>query len=120
MQIDGGLAVSLDRIGETQMWSTRFDATKVSMRPQDLSKCDWLGGNTDQDVITITVNQSGSFPQVKRPFGPEGLCRLLYRKGLLALTPQNLGCLIRSARAETLRQKVAKASLTTRTSRSPV
>ena len=43
-----------------------------------------LGGNTDQDVITITVSQSGSVPQVKRPFGPEGNSVGSYtEKGLL-------------------------------------
>ena len=85
MQIDGGLAVSLDRIGETQMWSTRFDATKVSDGDHRISvNVTGLGGNTDQDVITITVNQSGSVPQVKRPFGPEGNSVGSYtEKGLL-------------------------------------
>jgi hypothetical protein len=42
------------------------------------------GGNTDQDVITVTVNQSDSVPQVKRPFGPEGNSVGAYtEKGLL-------------------------------------
>jgi len=80
--------VSLDRIGETQMWSTRFDATKVSDGDHRISVnvtgLGGLGGNTDQDVITITVNQSGSVPQVKRPFGPEGNSVGSYtEKGLL-------------------------------------
>jgi 3',5'-cyclic-AMP phosphodiesterase len=85
MQIDGGLAVPLDRIGETQMWRTRFDATKVSDGDHKIRvKVTGAGGNTDQDVITVTVNQSGSVPQVKRSFGPEGNSVGSYtEKGLL-------------------------------------
>ncbi len=72
MQIDGGQAVPMDRIGETQMWTARFDATKVSDGDHRVSvNVIGVGGNTDQDVITITVNQSGSVPQVQqRSFGP--------------------------------------------------
>jgi hypothetical protein len=85
MQIDGGLAVSLFRIGETQRWSARFDATKVSDGDHRISvTVTGDGGNTDQDVITVTVSQSGSVPQVKRPFGPEGNSVGSYtEKGLL-------------------------------------
>jgi 3',5'-cyclic-AMP phosphodiesterase len=85
MQIDGGLAVLMDRIGETQMWSARFDAIKVSDGDHKIRvKVTCAGGNTDQDVITVTVNQSGSAPQVKRPFGPEGNSVGAYtEKGLL-------------------------------------
>ncbi len=85
MQIDGGLAVPMDRIGETQMWSARFDATKVSDGDHRVSvNVTGAGGNTDQDVITVTVNHSGSVPQVKRPFGPEGNSVGSYtEKGLL-------------------------------------
>jgi hypothetical protein len=85
MQIDGGLAVPMDRIGETQMWSARFDATKVSDGDHKISvKVTGVGGNTDQDVITVVVNQSDSVPQVKRPFGPEGNSVGSYtEKGLL-------------------------------------
>jgi len=85
MQIDGGLAVSLNRIGETQMWSARFDATKVSDGDHRVSvTVTGAGGNTDQDVVTVTVNQSGSVPQVKRSFGPEGNSVGSYtEKGLL-------------------------------------
>jgi Icc protein len=85
MQIDGGLAVPMDRIGETQMWRARFDATKVSDGDHKIRvKVTGAGGNTDQDVITVTVNQSGSVQQVKRPFGPEGNSVGAYTdKGLL-------------------------------------
>jgi hypothetical protein len=85
MQIDGGLAVPMDRIGETQMWSARFDATKVSDGDHKIRvKVTGAGGNTDQDVVTVMVNQSDSVPQVKRPFGPESNSVGAYtEKGLL-------------------------------------
>jgi len=85
MQIDGGLAVPMDRIGATQMWSARFDATKVSDGDHRVSvSVTGAGGNTDQDVVTITVNHAGSVPQVQRSFGPEGNSVGSYtEKGLL-------------------------------------
>jgi hypothetical protein len=75
----------MDRIGETQMWSARFDAAKVSDGDHKIRvKVTGAGGNTDQDVITVTVNQSGSVQQVKRSFGPEGNSVGSYtEKGLL-------------------------------------
>jgi hypothetical protein len=85
MQIDGGLAVQMDRIGETQMWSAHFDATKVSDGDHRVSvSVTGAGGNTDQDVVTVTVNHSGTVPQVQRSFGPEGNSVGAYtEKGLL-------------------------------------
>jgi hypothetical protein len=85
MQIDGELAVPMDRIGETQMWSARFDAAKVSDGDHKIRvKVTGAGGNTDQDVVTVTVNQSDIVPQVKRSFGPEGNSVGAYtEKGLL-------------------------------------
>jgi hypothetical protein len=71
MQIDGGQVVPMVCIGETQMWSARFDATKVSDGDHRISvNVIGAGGNTDQDVITVTVNQAGNVSQVQRPFGP--------------------------------------------------
>jgi hypothetical protein len=85
MQIDGGLAVQMDRIGETQMWSARFDAAKYSDGDHRVSvSVTGAGGNTDQDVVTATVNHSGSIPRVQRPFGPDGNSVGVYtEKGLL-------------------------------------
>ena len=85
MQIDGGQNVAMDRIGTTQMWSARFDATKVAEGDHRIRvKVTGEGGNTDQDVITVTVNRSGIVPQVKRSFGPEGNSVGSYtEKGLL-------------------------------------
>ena len=85
MQIDGGQALPLVRIGETQMWSVRFDATKVADGDHRVMvNVKGANGNTDQDVITMTVNQSGMVPRVQRAFGPEGNSVGAYtEKGLL-------------------------------------
>ncbi len=85
MQIDGGQTLPLARIGETQMWSARFDATKVSDGDHRIKvNVTGLGGNTNEDVITITVDQSGSVPRAQRPFGPVGNSVGAYtEKGLL-------------------------------------
>jgi 3',5'-cyclic-AMP phosphodiesterase len=85
MQIDGGRAVQLDRIGETQMWSAHFDATSVSDGDHRIKvKVTGAGGDSNEDAITVTVNQSGSIPQVKRSFGPVGNSVGAYtEKGLL-------------------------------------
>ncbi len=85
MQIDGGQAVPMDRIGETQMWSVRFDATRVSDGDHRISvNVIGAGGNTNQDAITVTVDQSGNVPQVQRSFGPVGNSVGAYvEKGLL-------------------------------------
>jgi Icc protein len=73
LQIDGGQAVPMDRIGETQMWRARFDAAKFSDGDHKISvNVIGAGGNTNQDAITVTVNHSGSVPQVQRAFGPVG------------------------------------------------
>ena len=100
MQIDGGLAVQMDRIGETQMWSARFDATKVSDGDHKIRvKVTGAGGNMDQDVITVTVNQSGSVPQVKRSFGPEGNSVGAYtEKGLLGTHTTKSGHPVKSGK----------------------
>ncbi|MFA6457457.1 MAG: Ig-like domain-containing protein [Bacteroidota bacterium] len=85
MQIDGGLAVAMDRIGETLMWSAQFDATKVSDGDHKIKvKVTGTDGYSDQDVITVTVNQSNSITRVKRSFGPVGNSVGSYtEKGLL-------------------------------------
>ncbi len=85
MQIDGGQTLPLARIGETQMWSARFDATRVSDGDHRIKvSVTGLGGNTNEDVITITVDQSGSVPKAERPFGPVGNSVGAYtEKGLL-------------------------------------
>jgi Icc protein len=87
MQIDGGQAVPMNRIGETQMWSARFDVAKFSDGDHRVRvKVTGVSGNSDQDVITVTVNQSGSVQQVKRSFGPEGNSVGAYtEKGLLGI-----------------------------------
>jgi hypothetical protein len=85
MQIDGGQTLPLARIGETQMWSAPFDATKVSDGDHRIKvTVTGSGGNTNEDVITVTVDQSGSVPHAQRPFGPVGNSVGAYtEKGLL-------------------------------------
>jgi 3',5'-cyclic-AMP phosphodiesterase len=85
VQIDGGQTLPLTRIGETQMWSTRFDATKVSDGDHRIKvSVTGAGGNTNEDVITVTVDQTGSVPQAERTFGPVGNSVGAYaEKGLL-------------------------------------
>jgi 3',5'-cyclic AMP phosphodiesterase CpdA len=85
MQIDGGQAVPLARIGDTQMWSARFDSTKVSDGDHKITvNVTGAGGNANEDTITVTVNQSGSVPQAQRSFGPLGNSIGAYaEKGLL-------------------------------------
>jgi Icc protein len=85
MQIDGGQAVPMNRIGQTQMWSARFDATRVPDGDHKIRvMVTGAGGNTDQDVIAVVVNQSDIVPQAKRSFGPEGNSVGSYtEKGLL-------------------------------------
>jgi 3',5'-cyclic-AMP phosphodiesterase len=102
MQIDGGQAVPMTRIGETQMWSARFDATKVSDGDHRISvNVIGAGGDTNQDVITAVVNQSGSVPQVQRPFGPEGNSVGAYtEKGLLGTHTTKSGHPVKSGKDE--------------------
>jgi hypothetical protein len=85
MQIDGGQAVPLTRIGETQMWSAPFASAKVSDGDHKITvKVTGAGGNTNEDAITVTVNQSGSIPQTQKSFGPGGNSIGAYaEKGLL-------------------------------------
>jgi hypothetical protein len=67
------------------MWSARFDASNVSDGDHRIKvKVTGAGGDTNEDAITVTVNQSGSFLQVQRPFGPVGNSVGAYtEKGLL-------------------------------------
>jgi 3',5'-cyclic-AMP phosphodiesterase len=85
MQVDGGQTLPLTRIGVSQMWSARFDATKVSDGDHRIKvSVTGSGGNTNEDVITVTVDQSGSVPQAPRSFGPVGNSVGAYaEKGLL-------------------------------------
>ncbi len=102
MQIDGGQAVPMDRIGETQMWSARFDATKVSDGDHRIKvNVIGAGGNTSEDMIMATVNQSGSVPQVQRSFGPVGNSVGSYTvKGLLGTHTTESGYPVKSSKKD--------------------
>jgi Icc protein len=100
MQIDGGQAVPMDRIGETQMWRARFDAPRFSDGDHRISvNVVGAGGNTNQDVITVTVNHAGSVPQVQRSFGPVGNDVGAYvEKGLLGTHTTKSGRPVKSGK----------------------
>ena len=85
MQIDGGTAVTLQRIGDTQMWNAQFDSTRVSDGDHTLTvNVTDAGGNTSNDTITVTVSQTGSFQVAERAFGQSGNSIGAYaEKGLL-------------------------------------
>jgi len=85
MQVDGGAAVTLQRIGDTQMWSASFDSTKVSDGDHKITvNVTGAGGNTSEDTITVAVNQAGSFQVPQRTFGALGNSIGAYaEKGLL-------------------------------------
>jgi hypothetical protein len=102
MQIDGGQAVPMGRIGDTQIWSARFDATKVIDGDHRISvNVIGAGGNTDQDVITVMVNQAGNLPQVQRPFGPVGNSIGSYvEKGLLGTHTTKSGDIEKSGKSK--------------------
>jgi len=73
MQVDGGTAVPMQRIGDTQVWSAPFDSTQVSDGDHKVTvDVQGAGGNTSEDTITVSVNQSGSVQLPQRSFGPSG------------------------------------------------
>ena len=78
-------AVRLARIGDTQMWSAPFDSSKISDGDHKITvNVTGAGGNTNEDTITVAVNQSGSVAQAQRSFGPEDNSIGAYaEKGLL-------------------------------------
>lgn len=85
MQIDGGTAVVLQRIGDTQMWSASFDSTTVSDGDHKITvNVTGAGGNTSEDTITVVVNQAGGYQVPQRAFGASGNSIGAYaEKGLL-------------------------------------
>lgn len=73
MRVDGGTPVPMERIGDTQMWSTSFDSTRVADGDHQVRvDVQGAGGNIAEDTITVAVNQSGSAQLAQRSFGPSG------------------------------------------------
>ncbi len=85
MQVDGGSPVAMQRIGDTQMWSAPFDSTGVPDGDHQIKvNVQGAGGNTTEDTITVSVNQSGNALLPPRSFGPSGNDLGAYaEKGLL-------------------------------------
>jgi 3',5'-cyclic-AMP phosphodiesterase len=102
LQIDGGRELPLTRIGATQMWNARFDATTLSDGDHKIKvSVTGGGGNTNEDMITITVNQTGSVPQTQRTFGPVGNSVGAYtEKGLLGTHTTKSGAPSKSGKGE--------------------
>lgn len=72
-QIDGGAPVTMQRIGNTQMWSAPWNSTTVADGDHQVkvSVTD-SAGHSSEDTITLTVSQSGSIQLPQRSFGPTG------------------------------------------------
>lgn len=85
MQVDNGTAVSMQRIGSTQMWQASLDTSKLTDGDHKLQvNVQGLGGNTSVDVIDAVVQNSGAFSVPQRQPGEAGNSLGVYTdKGLL-------------------------------------
>ena len=89
MQIDGGTAVNMQRIGATQMWSAPYDFSKVTPGDHKIRvNVRGAGGNTSSDTIDVATLASNAPAAVAtRAFGPSGNSLGVYtEKGLLGNT----------------------------------
>ncbi len=84
-QIDGGTARPMTRIGTTQMWAASWNSTAVANGDHQLTvNVQGAGGNTNQDKISVVVNQAGTYQAPQRTAGDNGNSIGLYaEKGLL-------------------------------------
>lgn len=83
MQIDGGTAQPMARIGSTQMWNARYDFSSMASGDHKIAVAvRGAGGNTTQDAITVAVNPTTAVEA--RAFGPSSNSVGMYaEKGLL-------------------------------------
>ncbi|MFA6467617.1 MAG: hypothetical protein WCW35_01885 [Bacteroidota bacterium] len=107
MQVDGGLSVSMNRIGITQVWSALFDTEKFPDGDHKIKvKVTGAKGSTDSDVITVMVNRSGALPDTTRTFGPLGNSVGAYtEKGLLGTHTTKSGIPEKSGRDDNRKPK---------------
>ncbi len=84
-QIDSGTPQPLTRIGTSQMWSARFDSTKVSDGDHQVTvNAQGAGGNIAEDKIAIVVSQSGNYqPPQHSPGATNNSIGVYAEKGLL-------------------------------------
>jgi Icc protein len=85
MQVDGGTAVSMQRIGSSQMWQASLDASKLTDGDHKIAvNVKGLGGNTSSDVIDAVVQNTGAYTVPQRQAGESGNSIGAYtEKGLL-------------------------------------
>ncbi len=86
MQVDGGSARPMQRVGNTQMWSEPYNfASKSSGDHKVTVNVQGAGGNRSSDTILVAVAPSGTVAQLPtRSFGPSGNSLGIYtEKGLL-------------------------------------
>ncbi len=85
MQVDGGTAAPMQRIGSTQMWQASADTSQLSDGDHKIKvNVQGLGGNTSVDEITFVVHKSGAYSVPQRQPGAVGNSVGTYTdKGLL-------------------------------------
>ncbi len=86
MQIDGGTALAMQRIGTTQMWQASYDFGHVPAGDHKIKVgVQGAGGNRTDDTIVVVVVSGNVTPQIaSRSFGPSTNSLGVYtEKGLL-------------------------------------
>ena len=89
MQVDGGTARSMQRIGSTQMWQAPYNFTSAPAGDHKIKvSVQGAGGNRTEDTITVAVASASTAPQLaSRSFGPSTNSLGVYtEKGLLGNT----------------------------------
>lgn len=89
LQVDGGTAQGIQRIGSTQMWSAPYNFSNASMGDHKIRvNVQGAGGNTSSDAILVAVDKNGATgQQAARTFGPSSNSLGVYtEKGLLGNT----------------------------------
>ncbi len=84
-QVDNSTPQPLTRIGTSQMWSARFDSTKISDGDHQITvNAQGAGGNIAEDKIAIVVSQSGNYqPPQHSPGETNNSIGAYAEKGLL-------------------------------------
>ncbi len=89
MQVDGGTAHGMTRIGSTQMWSEPYDFSTIASGDHKITvNVQGAGGNRSSDTILVSVAGKGTPPTIAaKSFGPINNSLGVYtEKGLLGNT----------------------------------
>ncbi len=89
MQVDGGTARGMTRIGSTQMWSQPYDFSSMASGDHKITvSVQGAGGNRSSDTILVSVAGNGAAPTIAtKSFGPTNNSLGVYtEKGLLGNT----------------------------------